>query len=215
MKRWRCCGIESDAHDGRNFRSSREWRLIRPVAGRRRWLIRFRPHHNLQREVRDVNLPVACAAVSGKLAKALGRDFARCIALVGLRLRGAGSADLVLVGMRGRVALGECKYGDRRDAWKQLRRYESALRRPGCDLPELIERSYARFRFPHLCRTRGLPVDARGVDRWWSLANRNCRRQHIRKFVIDGRVSVKFHLLKSRSGVAGHLIEQKWLFKTR
>ena len=121
----------------RAFYETPEWKIVG-----RSGLVRFRPHLAQPREGREITLPLARAAVRGRLRPVLGRSWGRCVALESLRLprkqsgKPVGSVDLLLLSKSGDVALGECKRaGKRRNlrylrkAMDQLIKYERALQK--------------------------------------------------------------------------------------
>src|SRR5206468_2208552 len=83
-------------------------------------LVRFRPHRAMTEENRRVALPLARAAVRGKLGEGLlGSEWRRCIVLEGLNL-GRAQLDLLLLNRSGGVALVECKRTRRSKTMKPL-----------------------------------------------------------------------------------------------
>src|SRR3989442_15193661 len=140
-------------------------------------LVRFRPHWPMPEESRCVALPLARAAVRGKLGEGLlGSEWRRCIVLEGLNLSRRAQLDLLLLNRSGGVALVECKRTRRsktvkpvRLAAKQLFKYESMLRRlTARRLRRRIAASYDRFGFPefeddlHRLDVRAQAEDTRG-----------------------------------------------------
>ncbi len=200
----RYCGAETRAvRRKQDYKKSVEWRwVIGDGKYRWRWLIRFRPRNPPEKETLDVTMPLACAAVRGDLAE-LWPDFKRCIALVSLMLgRGYGAADLVLLASSGAIAIGECKGGDRRDPWRQLRRYEKGVCRQvesGRFWRE-VARSYARYGFPHLCYTVRHHRHFGAPDHWLAAVRRAWKSGRVRLFVVRGKREVKYRLQEARSG---------------
>lgn len=189
----------------RSFSETREWRVVK-----RSPLVRFRPHLAQPREGWEITLPLARAAVRGRLRPVLGRSFRRCVALESLRLprkrsgRPVGSVDLLLLSESGDVALGECKRAGKRRNLRYLRRamdqlikYERALQKsPGGWLKKRIKASYEPFGFPGLgsvLSRLGLK-SATAKRRWEKQVEANCRKGRIGFFVAGpgprGRIAV-------------------------
>jgi hypothetical protein len=201
--RCKCLGqapIRIVATKKRDFRTSREWRaLLMPRKLRYRWRVMFRPHAAVPRETLVVNLPLALAAAAGRVTIGSARDSDPSVALVSLRLgRGYGAADLVMLTRSGRVAVAECKAGDRRDAWKQLKRYKRGLVKAGAKktLWRKIHGSYARYGFPHLC-TIVKRHWRKDPEQWWMAVEKNCRDDRIQMFVLRGVTGIRFLLQTS------------------
>ena len=185
------------ARQRRGYQTTPEWRTVG-----RSPLVRFRPHRAQPREGWDITLPLARAAVRGRLCSILGRNFGRCIALESLRLprkrsgSPVGSVDLLLLSKSGDVVLAECKRaGNRlnlryvRKAMKQLIKYERGLQKsPKGWLDDRIETSYTRFAFPDF----GVALQRLGVkpgsahSDWKKRVERNCRRGNRGQFLVAG-----------------------------
>ena len=175
------------------FKQTPEYKLVG-----RSPLVRFRPHWPMTEESRRVALPLARAAVRGKLGEGLlGSEWRRCIVLEGLNLSRRAQLDLLLLNRSGGVALVECKRTRRsktvkpvRLAAKQLFKYESMLRRlTARRLRRRIAASYDRFGFPEFeDALRRLGVRARAEDtRWWRRVERTLHEGSMCFFVAAGR----------------------------
>ena len=187
-----------------DFRNSMEWRRV--LRGHQKlrchWRILFRPRSAPQGETITVDLPFA-VKVAGEGLGALGLERLRepAVVLVSCRL-GGGAADLVVLTRSGQVGLGECKFGDHRDPWKQLSVYEKLLKRAAkrgtSDLWRRFASNYGRSGFDHLCDivARHLKPEI-GIADWCERIRRRCESGRIKKFVVRGAEIVAFDVQRS------------------
>src|SRR3989441_371091 len=175
------------------FKQTPEYKLVG-----RSPLVRFRPHWPMTEESRCVALPLARAAVRGKLAEGLlGSAWRRCIVLEGLNLSRRAQLDLLLLNRSGGVALVECKRTRRSKTVKpvrlaagQLFKYETMLRRlTARRLRRRIAASYERFGFPEFeSALRRLGIRSRAERaRWWRRVEGTLREGRIFFCAAGGR----------------------------